>query len=102
MRIVADATDLFGLAPRQDLLNQVSSNEAYCAANPGSAYVIYFPKDEEVTLTLDGATYQVRWLNTERAEWTRELTVNDRTVILCPQMGRNSVAVVTAVGDDNR
>ena len=35
--------DVFTCTPHNDLLSNRQENEAYCLANPGTEYVVYFP-----------------------------------------------------------
>jgi hypothetical protein len=67
MRMLTDAMQVFTCAPRNDLLSNRAPNEAYCLAEPGRQYAIYFPDGGAVTLDLSAAQgpLQVRWLEIE-------------------------------------
>jgi hypothetical protein len=59
---------LWDVAPRLDLLAHRGDDEAYLAADPGQAYILYFTKNGEgsVGLKLDdhpNATFRLRWVN---------------------------------------
>jgi hypothetical protein len=49
-REVTRSFDLFHCAPHNELLLDRAPNQAYCLANPGKEYVIYFPKAGGVQL----------------------------------------------------
>jgi hypothetical protein len=70
-RMLMDRFDLFAGEPRNDLLSERSSNEAYCLAKPGKQYAVYFPEGGEVKMDVSGANgmLQVRWLNIARGRW---------------------------------
>ena len=66
MRTFVDAADLFTMEPRNDLLSDRADDEAYCLANPGQQYAVFFTGEGErsVTLDLSSATggLSLRWL----------------------------------------
>ena len=66
-----DRFDLFASEPRNDLLNDRSWNEAYCLAETGKQYAVYFPDGGEVELDVSGANgmLQVRWVDIARSRW---------------------------------
>jgi hypothetical protein len=71
MREVTNAFDVFRAAPRKDLLHDREPNEAYCLAEPGRHYAVYFPDGGAVTLDVSAARgrLSVRWLDISRAAW---------------------------------
>jgi len=70
-RLLTDAMNVFACAPRDDLLSERSPNEAYCLAEPGKRYAVYFPDGGEVKLDVSGISgrLQVRWLDIARSVW---------------------------------
>jgi len=97
VRMLEDHLDLWGLRPRQDLLEDVGPNEAYCLAAPGESYAVYVPAGCDVTLAIESGSYRRRYLDTETATWTDAGTVEDSTEVrLRPPDGKNWVAVFTA------
>jgi hypothetical protein len=75
MRMLTDEIDIFACEPHNDLLANRSWNEAYCTANPGVEYAVFFPDGGNVTLDVAHArreTATVRWLNIRQSEWTDE------------------------------
>jgi hypothetical protein len=77
LRMVTDAMTLFSTEPRNDLLSDRAENEAYCLAEPGVQYALYFPDGGAVTLDLSAArgSLQVRWLDIHRSAWQEPETV---------------------------
>jgi hypothetical protein len=79
MRMFTDAMDLYRTMPRNDLLSDRSENEAYCLAEPGRQYAVYFPDGGTVTLAV-GKTegrFQLRWLEISQSAWSEPQTVDD-------------------------
>jgi len=66
-RTFTDAFDIFRCAPRPDLLDEREENEAYCLADPGSVYALYFPTGGEVVLHTEGGPFTLRWFDVETA-----------------------------------
>jgi hypothetical protein len=75
--MLTDAMDLFVCAPRPDLLSDRGENEAYCLAEPGEQYAVYFPDGGTVKLDISEAqgTLQIRWLDIDRSTWRKPQTV---------------------------
>jgi hypothetical protein len=68
--------DVFSCSPHNDLLTPLDiSSEAYCLANIGRRYAIYFP-DGRHAIELDpwvlADTMTLRWLDIERGAWSDE------------------------------
>lgn len=79
MSMFLEEFDLFKAAPHNDLLSSYvtlrTSMEAYCLANQGSQYAIYFPAGR-FTIDLDPWLYvdqvRVKWLDIDYGEWSEE------------------------------
>jgi len=74
MRMFTDAIDIFICEPHNDLLQNRSWNEAYCTANPGVAYGVFFPDGGNVLL--DAAAcgdkpLTLRWLDIRQSRWSQ-------------------------------
>lgn len=70
MRMFTDAMDIMTCEPRLDLLSKRSQNEAYCIANHGVEYAIFFPDGGQVELDLDeNRNVTLRWLDIRSSEW---------------------------------
>jgi hypothetical protein len=78
MRMLTDAMNVFACEPRNDLLGERSPNEAYCLAEPGRQYAVYFPDGGAVELDVSAAegTLEVRWLDINRSTWHEPLTID--------------------------
>lgn len=97
VRAIEEHVDFPGLTPRQDLLGDAAPDEAYCVADPGEAYVVYFPDGGGATLDLDAGSYRLRTLDAESAAWTGEETVEGGTdLALDPAERPNQLVVLTA------
>jgi hypothetical protein len=70
-RTFTDAMTVFTCEPRNDLLSDRESNEAYCLAEPGLQYAVYFPNGGSVKLDVSAAagTLEVRWFDITRGAW---------------------------------
>ncbi len=80
MRMLTDAMDIFTCEPHNDLLENRSWNEAYCTANRGVEYAVFFPDGGNVLLDVSAASgrpLSVRWLDIRKCQWTSELAPAD-------------------------
>lgn len=89
MRLFLDSVVLFSMEPRNDLLNDREEDEAYCLAEPGSQYAVFFSGngDRSVGLDLSSATQTLRqrWLNVSQNRWAEEgITVSKNKCTLHP------------------
>jgi hypothetical protein len=71
-RAVTGAFDLFHSNPRNDLLRDREADEAYCLANPGKEYAIYFPDGGKVRLDAKALIGEadVRWYDIDVGKWS--------------------------------
>jgi hypothetical protein len=71
MRMLADSMNVFVCEPRNDLLSARQPNEAYCLAEPGRQYAVYFPEGGAVKLDVSAVQggLQMRWLDIGRSAW---------------------------------
>ncbi len=78
MRLLTDTEhglDIFTSEPHNDLLQNRSWNEAYCTANPGLAYAVFFTDGGNVRLDVSAAgdaSLTVRWLDIRQCRWNGE------------------------------
>jgi hypothetical protein len=56
------------VSPRMDLLGKRTENEAYLAAAPGEAYLLYFTDGGSVELEMKAGTYRMHWINGNSGE----------------------------------
>jgi hypothetical protein len=96
MREIANRMDLVRTEPRNDLLSERQPTEAYCLAEPGRQYAIYFPDGGAVKLDLSEANgkLEVRWLDIHRSEWREARTVDGGGSLELKAPGRGHWAVV--------
>jgi len=72
MRMLTNEMGIFACQPHNDLLANRSWNEAYCAANPGVEYAVFFPDGGNVLLDVSDASDKlltVRWLDIKKSQW---------------------------------
>jgi hypothetical protein len=102
-RMLTDAMDLFVCAPRNDLLSERGEHEAYCLAEPGRQYAVYFPKGGGVQLDVSAASgeLEVRWLDLASAAWRspRNAPGGGKLELTPPGKGHWAVLVVCKTPD---
>lgn len=54
---------IWRVAPRMDLLAERDENEAYLAAEPGEAYLLYFTNGGSIQLKLESGKYRLNWID---------------------------------------
>jgi len=88
MRMLTDKMNIFACAPHNDLLSNRESNEAYCLANPGVEYAVYFPNGGEVTLDIGSHKKRVTvtWLEIMKSRWleTQHAEGENKIELRCP------------------
>jgi hypothetical protein len=74
MRMLTDSMHVFTCEPRSDLLSQREENEAYCFAEAGKQYAVYFPDGGEVKMDVSDVKGElmIKWLNIAKSEWSEE------------------------------
>ena len=78
-RMFTDVLDIVACVPRNDLLHNRSWNEAYCTANPGAQYGVFFPDGGNVQLDVSaagGRSLTLRWLDIRQSRWSGAKTVS--------------------------
>jgi hypothetical protein len=82
MREFVDAVNIFRMNPRNDLLSQRVTNEAYCLAEPGLQYAVFFTGDGdgrvEIELIDSGSSFELRWLDIATSSWSQRATISSR------------------------
>ncbi len=96
-REVTGAIDLFRCEPHPELLGDREEDEAYCLAQPGRQYAVYFPDGGDVSLDLSAAqgTLQLRWYDIGAGRWREgEGVEGGRKVALTAPAGGQWAAVI--------
>lgn len=77
MRMIADEMNVFACEPANELLSGREPNEAYCLAEAGRQYAVYFPGGGAVTLNLAAAEgdWTLRWLEIPASRWSEQTSV---------------------------
>jgi len=91
MRMLTDKMNIFTCKPYNDLLSYRESNEAYCIANPGKEYAVYFPNGGEVTLDISPLKKpaSVCWLDIMKSQWTntQQIESESKLKLHCTSQG---------------
>ena len=95
-REVTSAFDLFHCAPHSELLADRAPNQAYCLANPGKEYVIYFPSAARVQLHTPGleGEAELRWYDIQRGTFMEPTRVLGQRPIALSTPGEGQWAVL--------
>jgi hypothetical protein len=97
MRMITNRMNVFKCMPSNNLLSDRQDNEAYCLANPGTEYAVYFPNGGQVTLDISklekAAT--IRWLDIMKSKWSgrERIKGKSRLTLTCPSKGYWAVLV---------
>lgn len=85
------------LSPARNLLADREENEAYAAANPDKAYIVYFTNGGSVQLDLAPGDYRVHWIDIGTGDWgdKSELTGGEKHSIAAPAEGHWLVVLVS-------
>jgi len=67
-RMLTDRIDIFNSRPANDLLEGRSRNEAFCMAQPGKTYALYFTDGGDLWLKSD-TDLTVEWLHIHNSRW---------------------------------
>lgn len=96
-RMLTDRMNVFACEPHNDLLSDKNPNEAYCLANPGKEYTVYFPDGGEVTLDISATQKSVKicWLDILKCRWgdARPAETQGKLKLRCPSRGYWAVLV---------
>ena len=78
MRMFTQAMNIFECEPYLDLLSSRSWNEAYCIANPGVEYAVFFTDGGNVLLDVSAIDapqrLSIRWLDIRKSLWLEQTT----------------------------
>jgi hypothetical protein len=97
MRMITDKMDIFTCQPHNDLLSERKENEAYCIANPGKEYAVYFPNGGQVMLDISPMKKPatVKWLDIMKSRWTdtQQIKNQSKLKLSCPSEGYWAVLI---------
>jgi len=101
-RKVETKVKFWDVEPRLDLLTNRQSDEAYLAADPGKAYILYFTKNGggSVGLKLDSypdTTFELRWINIGTANWGTTINISGGSTATIDRPNGSSHWVATIV-----
>ena len=99
-RRVEALAPLWTLQPANNLLSRRDPNEAYLAANPGEAYVLYFPRGGEIELDVSAAQKPLaaHWFNIDSGKPGRrqQLPQGRQVAVKSPGKANWAAAIVPA------
>ena len=99
MRKFVDEINIFKMEPRNDLLSSRANNEAYCLAENGIQYAVFFTGDSDrsVSLNLSGTsgTFTTRWLDVANSSWgsTGSISGGATRTITAPGSGHRIIVI---------
>jgi len=87
---------LWNVSPRMDLLGDRDENEAYLAAAPGEAYLLYFTDGGSVNLDLNSGQYRLHWINGATGETAavEDITPSTGLSVTAPSLGTWLAAIL--------
>jgi hypothetical protein len=98
MRLFVNGVWLFSMSPDNGLLTDRADDEAYCLAEPGRQYAVFFTGTGDRSVILDLSTAQadlrVRWLDVARSSWADDVSVREAAHTLKPPGEGQWVAVL--------
>lgn len=106
LRMFVNAVDLFSMEPHNDLLSNRDDDEAYCIAQPGKQYGVYFTGtagdrsvDLDLTATPRLQPLTVRWLDIKNRAWLDATTISGGGVhtLRIPGPGRHWAVAIRSV-----
>jgi hypothetical protein len=101
-RKVETKVKFWDVEPRLDLLTNRPSDEAYLAADPGKAYILYFTKTGggSVGLKLDSypdTTFELRWVNVGTGDWGSTTAISGGSTVTIERPNGSSHWVATII-----
>jgi hypothetical protein len=90
MRALTDEMDVFNCTPSNHLLNEREPNEAYCLAQQGKQYAVYFTDGGEVLLDLSAVEgkFELRWLDISNTIWQESIITEGTTQVKVTAPGK--------------
>jgi hypothetical protein len=105
-RKVESKVKFWDVEPRLDVLTNRQPDEAYVAANPGRAYILYFTRNGggSVSLKLDkytGKTFELSWVNVASGNWGPTATIKGGSTVTIERPNGSAHWVATIVRRNN-
>jgi hypothetical protein len=100
-RMLTDAFHIFTCQPSNHLLGNRDDNEAYCTAEEGKQYAVYFTDGGEVTLDLldVNGKWEMKWMNVLKSEWEQTTILDGNAIIDLKTPGPGKWAVLILPSD---
>ena len=105
MRMLINEIDIYRTEPDNGLLSGRTSNEAYCLAEPGKQYAVFFTGEGDRSVIIDfksdSITLSQRWLDISNNTWHDLNSVNgsNNFTLSPPGEGHHWVAVLKNIND---
>jgi hypothetical protein len=101
-RKVESRVKFWDVEPGLDLLTNRQSDEAYLAADPGSAYILYFTKNGSGSVgvklgSYPDTTFELRWVNIGTGKWGPTTTISGGSTVTIDRPNSSSHWVATIV-----
>jgi hypothetical protein len=102
-RLLLDQIEIFAMAPDNGLLSARENDEAYCLAEAGSQYAVYFTTsgDRSVTIDLPEGAYSLIWLNIESNTLSRPDSISGGRQRLSAPANQQSVAIIARTAESD-
>ena len=97
-RMLFNEFNVFTSEPNNSLLSNRSYNEAWCLAEIGKQYAVYFRDGGSVEIDMSEASgdFEVKWLKIEESEWSATFTISGggKQTLSAPSTGQKWVALI--------
>lgn len=100
LQMLTKRINIFKMEPDNTLLSQRTQNEAYCLAESGKQYAVFFTGEGENSVQIDFGNvrrkYKLKWLDINKNKWinSSEIFENRFHVLTPPYFGTQWVAVL--------
>ncbi len=96
LRMFTDEMNIFRCEPDNTLLSNRASGEAYCMAEKGKQYAVYFSNGGSVNLDMTGASgeFDLKWLDIANSDWGATSTISGGGMVTLATPGSGQWAVL--------
>ena len=93
-----DSIDIFSMAPSNGLLSGRTDDEAYCLAQNGAQYAVYFTGlgDHSVRVNLVGGEYNYKWIDVENNSYGKSGAMGGGQQTISAPNSKQWIIVITA------